>query len=280
MKIGISTNILDNPRNVLGSVEQLGKDFDAIEIEIAEEAQELILGSDRDAAEKETNRLKSFLTQSRVHASVHAAWFGKDTDLAAANENERQRSLALLRRSISFAQDLGVSQVTFHPGYVKKQSQSQQIFNLKTSLKEIVPEAAARGVTLTMENMGAERPAFCIFTPFELVELCEETGMRLTLDIIHLASLIPHGSVEFDTALAKLLPFTDELHIADMKGQCHRHLPIGVGDFPLMEILLRIEKLGFSGAAIVEEFVKEYSAEIYIQRAKAFKTRFDDRDSV
>jgi sugar phosphate isomerase/epimerase len=110
-----------------------------------------------------------------------------------------------------------------------------------------------------------------------MVEICSQTGMRLTLDVVHLASLIPHESSTFDEALVKLIPYTDELHIADMKGRCHRHLPIGIGDFPLMRIMKRIENLGFEGAAIVEEFVKEYTPEEYIERARNFKAQFDAR---
>jgi sugar phosphate isomerase/epimerase len=131
-----------------------------------------------------------------------------------------------------------------------------------------------RGVNLSAENMGADRPAFIILTPEEQVDLCQSTGTWITLDLIHLASLIPQGQA-FDDALAMLIPYTKELHIADMRGSHHAHLPIGEGDLELRPLLEKIEALGYKGAAIVEEFVREYTPDFYLEKALAFKRAYN-----
>src|SRR6476660_4148332 len=129
------------------------------------------------------------------------------------------------------------------------------------------------GITLCVENMGANRPRYIVFSPEEHAELCRSTGTALTLDVPHLATVhLPRG--DFDEALEQVAPYVQTAHIADIKGTNHTHLPIGMGDFDLWGALNTLESYGFTGPAVIEEFAQGYKPEQYLEHGLAFRDRW------
>jgi sugar phosphate isomerase/epimerase len=268
--IGISTNIFNNPADVVGYVSMLGEHFHTVELELAEEARETVLETTPEGYRATVQGLRKVVADKGLDLHVHAPWFGPYTNLAAADEDQRKGSIELLRQSMRFCAEVGCALLTYHPGHRKDLDDAALIANLKASLHELAPEAERLGVTLCLENMGNERPNYLILEPAALLDLCQETGSRLTLDVIHLASLIPVGP-SLDDALTLLAPVSRNLHVADMKGLRHRHLPIGVGDLPLTDLLTTLARAGFRGSAIVEEFIRDYTPEFYLEKAVTYR---------
>lgn len=274
--VGFSTNVFDNPYDVVGHLAFLADHFQAIELEIAEESQKAILDSSPEEYRAIVDGVRALYHERDLDLSVHAVWFGRNTNLAADNVDAREASMALLKRSIDFAGDVGVPTLTYHPGQHRKLPNSRLLANLKQSVGEMAAYASEKGVLLCMENMGADRPAFVILDAAEHVELFEATGTAMTLDVIHLASIVGIGPA-FDEALEQLMPYVRIAHVADMPGTKHAHLPMGEGDFPLADVLDRMGRLGFDGAAIIEEFTKGWAPELYLERAIAFRHSYEAR---
>jgi sugar phosphate isomerase/epimerase len=272
--IGFSTNVYDNPADIVGHLGFLAQHFDDIEMEIAEEAQDVLFRAGPHQYEHIVTGVRDVVAAHDLGLSVHAAWFGPHTDLCADDDAERQASVVLLGRAIRFAADVGVSHVTYHPGYRNGKSNAQLIETLQRSLAQISGLTSELGVTLCLENMGASRPRFVVFTPEEHVSLCAGTGTALTLDVVHLASVYQDRSA-FHDALQAVVPYVRIAHVADMPGQKHAHLPLGVGDFDLNYVLDVMGSMGFRGAAIVEEFVRKYPPELYLERALSFRDEWD-----
>ncbi len=273
-RIGFSTNIWDNPADIVGHLEFLAGHFTDIEFEIAEEAQEVLLGATAPEYEKIVDGMRTVIDTHGLDISVHAAWYGPHTDLCAPDEDERAESVNLLRRAVHFAADLGVRRVTYHPGYQSRRTNAVLLDVLRSSLDRLQPLLSTTGVLLCVENMGANRPRYVVFEPEEHIALCESTGTALTLDVPHLATVhLPRG--DYAEALEAVAPYVQTAHIADIKGADHTHLPIGEGDFDLWGSLETLGRAGFDGAAIVEEFARGYRPEDYLDRALDFRTRWD-----
>ncbi|WP_395293671.1 sugar phosphate isomerase/epimerase family protein [Kitasatospora hibisci] len=273
-RIGFSTNIWDNPAEIVEHMEFLAGHFTDIEFEIAEEAQEVLFGATAPEYEKIVDGMRSVIATRGLDVSVHAAWYGPHTDLVSPDEDERAESVNYLRRAVHFAADLGVQRVTYHPGYMSRRSNDVLLDVLRSSLDKVQPLISSTGIQLCIENMGANRPRYVVFTPEEHVELCRSTGTWLTLDVPHLATVhLPRG--DYDEALATVAPYVQTAHIADIKGADHTHIPIGEGDFDLWGSLEKLGEYGFGGAAIVEEFAKGYKPEDYLEKALEFRSRWD-----
>lgn len=270
IEIGFSNNIFNNPRDIVGCIKKISSQFKTIEIELAEEAQEVILESSDEDYHNLTNNLLALKKEQKLTYWVHAAWFGPNTDLLNPNLELRKQSIDLLEKSISFATDLESGIVTFHPGNSNGRSTEELVTLMIQTIQETVTNAANNNVSLCLEIMGAHRPKYAIFYPDDLIKICEQTGMYICLDIPHLASLFPETETLL-LAVRKLAPYTKQVHIADTNLPQHRHIPIGYGNVPIKEILLTLEEEGYNNGAIVEEYNKGYTPEQYWDAALAFR---------
>lgn len=277
LTIGFSTNIWDNPADIVGHLRFLARHFTEIEFEIAEEAQDVLFSVTSSEYDAIVEGVRAVRNERGLSMSVHAAWFGRYTDLCSPDENERQGSIGLLQRAVQFAGDIGVDRVTYHPGFMSGRSNAVLLDVLRDSLDQVLPAAQAADVSLSVENMGANRPRYIVLSPEEHVELCISTGTMITLDVPHLATVhLPRGN--FMEALATVAPYVQTAHIADIVGSAHTHLPIGMGDFDLWGALEALERLGFTGPAIIEEFAEGYTPEMYLERGLAFQRAWLARD--
>jgi sugar phosphate isomerase/epimerase len=276
--VGFSTNVWDNPADIVGHLEFLAQHFSHLEFEIAEEAQEVLFAAGAEEYERIVEGVRRTIDEQGLDLSVHAAWWGPHTDLCSDDDRELEASVALLKRGIDVAADFGVDKLTYHPGHKPKGPTRNFVDVLSRSLERVLGYADRRKVTLCLENMGADRPRYVTFTPDELQRISATTGTALTLDVIHLASLSPDRAF-FLESIEGLAPYSRTVHVADMLGSKHAHLPIGEGDLGLAEVLTTLGRYGYKGAAIVEEFVRRYPPEVYLARAVEFRDAWEGRPS-
>jgi sugar phosphate isomerase/epimerase/nitrite reductase/ring-hydroxylating ferredoxin subunit len=282
--IGFSTNVLNHPTNtalapadVATAVAFLSERFGAVEIEISEAAQPAILECGRERYDALVAALRDTAQRTGVRLSVHAPWFGDATNLASPSADERARSISLLSRAVDFGADIGARIVTCHPGYHEGQERESFNRHLHDSLREAVRYAASRDVQISLENMGDERPSYIVHSVEEQIAMCQATGACVTLDVIHLRSRYD-SEADFLDALTRIAPYVANVHIADMKGRNHAHVPIGDGDFPLDEVLNRLGAAGYAGGAIVEEFVRNCDFQRFLDKAIDYRARFEGPD--
>nr|WP_314583226.1 N-acetylneuraminate synthase family protein [uncultured Pseudomonas sp.] len=93
------------------------------------------------------------------------------------------------------------------------------------------------GTELIPQNMapfpwhfGGQRHQNIFMLPAELAEQAQRYELRLCLDLSHLQMTCFHFGLDFQAALALLLPYTAHLHIADAKGANGEGVLMGTGD--------------------------------------------------
>lgn len=269
-QIGFSTNVFDNPPDIVDSIRKISTDFSCIELELGDAAERTVYEATPERYAELVRELRELIREKNLRLSIHAPYIGVTGNLAAVDEIKRRQSIERLERAIVFASDIDVKLVTCHPGLRLKQAQDVLLERLRLSLVEVVAFAKARGVELCVENMGNERPNYIVMSPDEQIEMCEATGAGITLDLIHLISVQGAGP-QTEADLARLCPYIKNMHIADMVVPKHVHIPIGQGDLPLERCLKVLAANGYRGAAIVEEFGGPFETEMFYRHARAFR---------
>lgn len=79
-------------------------------------------------------------------------------------------------------------------------------------------------------HFGGQRHQNIFMMPDELAEQAKSLGLRLCLDLSHLQMACFHFGLDFQAALALLLPHSAHLHVADAKGSNGEGVLMGTGD--------------------------------------------------
>ena len=79
-------------------------------------------------------------------------------------------------------------------------------------------------------HFGGQRHQNIFMMPEELAAKAQALGLRLCLDLSHLQMTCHHFGLDFQAALALLLPHSVHLHVADAKGSNGEGVLIGTGD--------------------------------------------------
>ncbi len=89
-----------------------------------------------------------------------------------------------------------------------------------------------------------------------------EKLIGVTWDIGHINMLrkAGYGKEEIIKETRKIAPYVKHLHLTDNFGFNDSHLPIGMGEVPVKEMMKELEKAGYSGKAIMEAggFVSQF----------------------
>ncbi|MCR0996768.1 sugar phosphate isomerase/epimerase family protein [Serratia rubidaea] len=272
--ISFSTNVYDNPADIFDSIERLAQYFQAVEFEIGEAAEEVFWQLDCEQRLALAAQIKAFTTQRGVTFTVHAGWWGRQYNLCSPDAEEQAQAIECLGAAVRFSLAAGATSVTFHPGYKDKYDNTTLLNCLITAINRLQEQVDCRGIALCLENMGGERPKYPVFSVEEHLRFHRETGCYITIDVTHLCSLYPYGNALFD-AIARLAPVTRHLHIADLQGTHHQHLPLGEGNLPLSDVLNRFAAGGYRGVAVVEEFIPKYSTAFYLEKAREYQRRLE-----
>lgn len=101
------------------------------------------------------------------------------------------------------------------------------------SLKELDTE----GVELTPQTMapfpwhfGGQRHQNLFIYPDESARICQELGLRMTVDVSHTKLASNHLNFDFYSGIATLGPYTAHYHLGDAEGVDGEGLQIGEGD--------------------------------------------------
>jgi sugar phosphate isomerase/epimerase len=283
-QIGISTNIFINPADIVGTVEMLSKNFRNIEIEIEGEARALY-DSDPAAFAQVVDGLNRLKAERNLGYTVHAPYIGPACDIAAKDPAARQAAVDYTLRCLDFCQAIGASKMTYHPGLLEggEKAFMPQVERLIESAKVIAAHARDLGIVPCLENMGDGRPKFLLLNHDQHEAVCRQTGTKLTIDLIHHASLIPAGGAMFDdlyyemffSTLKRIMPHVGHFHLADISGVQHVHLPLGKGQLDLTRVLAFIAANGYDGPVIVEERGGGHTAEAFVEHARLFRDAMD-----
>jgi sugar phosphate isomerase/epimerase len=275
-RIGFSTNVFDNPADIVATTQAILQDFPDVEIEIEDEAKDFVRGATPQEYEQTTARLRELLQGAERQISVHAPYLSQSTNLASADALVRADAVAQIRQAIVFCADIGGDRVTYHPGFNDAAfTKAALTDNLKRSIEELQKDATKRGVMLCLENMGQGRPKYLVYSGEEHLELHRQTGTWVTLDLVHLASW-GHGPDDLAREMATYAPISRNIHFNDMPQQQHRHVPPGDGVLPLSDMLKAMWSYGYRDAAIIDEFARPIPAARYVARGRELVAQIED----
>lgn len=167
-------------------------------------------------------------------------------DLAADGPAYRQRSIDNLQRVVDATLQIG----EFFPNADARlivaniggfSADQPRPLAMRSQLYERFYQACARidfaGTELIPQNMapfpwhfGGQRHQNIFMMPEELAAQAREHGLRLCLDLSHLQMTCFHFGLDFQAALALLLPHSAHLHVADAKGSNGEGVLMGTGD--------------------------------------------------
>jgi sugar phosphate isomerase/epimerase len=148
--------------------------------------------------------------------------------------------------------EIGATYVNVHPDPVTRSfPHSEVIAGNADAMAELAEAAAARGLTLMVENLGRTfgRPA-------DLAPLLDaHAALRFHLDV-------GHAHLSGDTRTELLSAFGDRLahvHVSDNFGLEDLHLPLGAGSIAWADVVADLHRVGYSGTVTLEVFSAERS---------------------
>jgi sugar phosphate isomerase/epimerase len=174
---------------------------------------------------------------------VHALEFSERRllDLSSHDDEWRERCIDLVQRTIDRSVELGAHfsgpvSVVIHVGGMSMDEPDRDIDALMARSIDALRRLEPRGAILLPENLPP-RPWYLggqwfqnLWTyPEHMVEVCEDTGMGMTLDISHAQLHCAHAGTQLDDYVRRCLPHTRHLHLADASGIDHEGLQIGEG---------------------------------------------------
>jgi hydroxypyruvate isomerase len=180
-----------------------------------------------------------------------------EPSLISSDRQGRQERIRLISRGLEIANYLGVPVVTFTSGvrHHPKVSSEQAARWLEEGVRACLEHVGE--VTLLIEP---EAPVWTdastviysfvemVDNAIDLIKTIDSPRFRMVTDICH-----AHCSEEdMLEAIARALPYTKYMHVADIIGKVHHHEIPGQGEVDLPAAIGLLETMGYDGALTVE----------------------------
>src|SRR3954469_6721151 len=92
-RIGFSTNVYDNPADIVETTKTILQDFSDIELELEDEAKTFIFDASVQVYDETIAQLKNVLSATKGQISVHAPYLDRSTDLASTDAQIRAAAI-------------------------------------------------------------------------------------------------------------------------------------------------------------------------------------------
>jgi len=151
----------------------------------------------------------------------------------------------------------GVDVITVHP-----QKGAKEV--ARSHLRELEGEIAALGVLLAYETFEKEMMDVKWVSQVEEMHRCFDAFgfpfLRVTYDFTHSACDESLAEVESSNKLIEVVHLSDALRDRPLDpNERHQHLPLGYGDYPVVEFVDLLERIGYD-RFVVLEYHPEYDA--------------------
>ena len=160
----------------------------------------------------------------------------------------RAQGLAILRKAIAFAADIGlrIVQVMGYDVFYET-SDAQTEANFMTGLEQGARWASQAGVMLGLENLDTPFVA-SVHQAMQIVQAIDSPWLHLYPDMGNLSAAGYHPPDELALAEGHLLA----LHVKDAQPKIIRGIPFGEGIVPFVETFKTLARLNFCGLLAVE----------------------------
>lgn len=218
-----------------------------------------------DAAPREVARVGERLRDRKLRVAVET---GARYILDPRRKHEptllgegRERRVAFLEAAIRVAADLGAEAVALFSGRRDAETRPETAFErLVAGLERLL----ARGAPLAFEP----EPGMLIDDLAGYDRLRERLpGLLLTLDLGHVRCT---ETISIEEAIARYAARIANVHVEDIRGRTHEHLPFGEGEIDFPPVLRALAGTGYRGLVTVELSRSSHDAPEQARRAIAF----------
>lgn len=180
-------------------------------------------------------------------------------NLASRESWLRESSLAMFRRAIEVASDLGCPHllVTSGRGY-EDEPREDAWGRARDALGELAQAAAAYGVTLLLEPLQRSESNL-VLTYTDVTRMRREVGSAHLAVVLDTVAMVAAGDTVADylgDAANAAEAGIRHVHLVD--GHPTGHLAVGDGELPLGDIVRRLSKAGYAGRFTFELFGSAY----------------------
>lgn len=199
---------------------------------------------------------KPFPQQLFVHAPEFAN--SRLLDLCSFDDEVREDAIALMQRTIDKAVELkqyftGDVGVVVHVGGMSMDEPIKNRDELIGRSVEALSRLERKGISIMPENLpprpwylGGQWIQNVYIRPEELIEVCQELDMGMTLDISHAQLYCTWAERSLEDFVRTCLPYVRHLHLADANGIDGEGLQIGEGVVEWDTILELLSRSDFS----------------------------------
>ena len=181
--------------------------------------------------------------------SIHAPI--SDVNIASTSERMREAAVLELIAITECAIQMGIENVTIHPGYhfpVVTGTEQKAILQAKKSLRTLDRISREFGVRMALENMPES--SMMIGRSAEVMEtLLEGTDMGICFDIGHANTT---GQID---GILKMKDRFVNVHVHDNVGGQDDHLTMGEGNIDFKDVLSKLD--GYRGNHVIESKTME-----------------------
>lgn len=159
------------------------------------------------------------------------------------------QNLANVEASARLAEDLGLSLVSFHAGFLPHDEADPDYLKLRQRLRQIAEVFAARNLTLALET--GQETAASLRAFLEKLE-CPNVGVNFDP-----ANMILYGKGDPIEAMRVLGPWIRQVHLKDAKattqpGTWGEEVVAGTGEVAWPAFFATLDELGFTGDVCIE----------------------------
>jgi sugar phosphate isomerase/epimerase len=201
------------------------------------------------ASPQEVKRLQSILSSFK-RVEVHGPYSDWDISLVSPNPAIRKASLADLERHIDFAESVGASVFTAHPGKTSVPSPvNERLERLTDSLHALAEMAEKRRFLVCVETSDI----LINTSHLRVFDAVKSDYLGNTMDTGHISfhwpgekevGYAPYGSIEgFIKAWGKRIR---HVHVNDYNSK-RDHIGVGQGQLPLRGVLTALHSVGYRG---------------------------------
>ena len=190
----------------------------------------------------EPREVRALLDETRLGVVGHTAWY---LPIASPFPPLRAAGRGVLLEAFDVFAAIGATLVNIHPDPVTRSyPRADATAGNVDAVAELAGAAAARGLTLMVENMGRS-----FGTAAELAPLLDaDPAVHFHLDVGH-AHLAGDTTAEFLDAFGDRLA---HVHVSDNFGADDLHLPLGAGSVDWPGAIAALRGAGYDGTVTLE----------------------------
>ena len=191
--------------------------------------------------------VRALLDETGLGVVGHTAWY---LPIASPFPQLRAEARALLVTAFDAFAAIGATHVNVHPDPVMRVYPfADVIAGNVDAVAELARAAAARGLTLMVENVGRAFGTVAALAPL----LDAHPAVRFHLDVGH-AHLAGGTTGELLAAFGNRLA---HVHVSDNFGADDLHLPLGAGSVVWRDAVDGLRRVGYDGTVTLEVFSAE-----------------------